>query len=68
MLCKNKFTQEFEFPTSTLYHGDNFQIARYKLYVELTKERFKIYFEDDHPVFSLTRSFHDYEELDIKNK
>jgi hypothetical protein len=68
MLFRNKFTGEYEFPTSTLYHGDNFQLARYKLFIELTKERFKIFLEDEHPDFCLTRKFHDYELEDPKNK
>jgi len=67
-LCRNKFTKEYEFPSMPLYHGDNFNLSRYKLFVELTKERFKVYFEDEHPLFHLKRNFHDYELADPKNK
>ena len=68
MLFRNKNTNEYEFPTMTLYHGDNFQIGKYRLFVDLTKEKFKIYFDSDHPEFCLTRPFHDYEQSDPKNK
>lgn len=68
MLFKNKYTNEYEFPTMTLYHGDNFKIGKYRLFIDLSKDQFKIFFDSEHPEFCLTRQFHDYEKEDPKNK
>lgn len=64
----NKFINQYEFPSTPIYHGDNFRTSKYKLFIELSKEKYKIYFEDEHPIFSLTRKFHDYELENPKNK
>ncbi len=68
MLFKNKYTGEMEFPTIPLYHGDLFNDVKFRLFLNLTKENFKIYFNDHHPSFMITRDFHEYEKADPKNK
>ena len=68
MLLKNKLTGEYEFPTLSLYNGDNFDNTRYRLYFHLCQEEFKIHFISPYPAFHITRDFLDYEKEDPKNK
>jgi hypothetical protein len=68
MLFKNKHTGEFEFPTIPMYKGDSFIDVKYKLFLNLTKENWKIFWEHHHPSFQVTRDLHEYEKADPKNK
>jgi hypothetical protein len=68
MYFKNKHTGEMEFPTIPLHNGDLFNDVKYRLFLNLTRENFKIFFYDHHPGFMITRDFHDYEREDPKNK
>jgi hypothetical protein len=68
MLFKNGLTGEMEFPTIPLYNGDLFLDVKYRLFLNLTKENFKVFFNDHHPAFMITRDFTEHEKADPKNK
>ena len=68
MVFKNKHTGFYEFPTIPLVNGDTFKIAKLKLFIHLTKEKFKVFYEQHYPSFCTTRSLYDYEREDPKNK
>jgi hypothetical protein len=68
MLCKNRKTDQYEFPTMTLYKGDTFNDTKFKLFFCLAQDEFKIYYPHPFPCFHVTRDFHDYEKDDPKNK
>jgi hypothetical protein len=68
MLFKNKHTGEYEFPTIPLYAGDAFIDVKFKLFLNMTKENWKVYWDQHHPAFMVTRDLHDYEKEDPKNK
>jgi hypothetical protein len=68
MLFRNKITDQWEFPSLTLYNGDSFEMSKVKLFFHVTKENFKIYYPDNHPLFVLTREFYEHEKEDPKNK
>lgn len=68
LIFKNKHTDEWEFPTMPLINGDSFEQVKYKLFLLLSKEKFKVFYPGHNPVFHLTRDFHEYEREDPKNK
>lgn len=68
MLFKNRKSDIWEFPTIPLLNGDSFEIAKLKLFFNVTKEFWKIFFPPHHPAFAITRDFHEYEREDPKNK
>lgn len=68
MLFKNKYNKNYEFPTLSLYNGDTFDNIKQKLFLHLTKERFKVFYPNNYPIASIERNFFDYELEDNKNK
>jgi hypothetical protein len=68
MLFKNKYTNQYEIPTISLFNGDSFDLTKFKLYICLTREEFKVYWANPYPSFHITREFHEYEKNDPKNK
>jgi hypothetical protein len=68
MLTKNGITNQWEFPTMPLIHGDMLDSVKYKLFLFLTHDRFKAFFPTNFPSFQLTRDFNEYEKEDPKNK
>lgn len=68
MLYRNKITKNYEFPTISLLNGDTFSVAKQKLFLHLSKERFKLYYPNKFAIASVTRNFYEHELQDPKNK
>ena len=56
MILKNKFTDEWEFPTSNMFFGQSFLRVKQNLFVDLTGNKWKIKYNGTMPqVHSLRR-------------
>jgi hypothetical protein len=67
LLFKNKYTQEWEFPTGKIYFGETFLKAKQNLFTNLTDDIWKIKFFKFLPAVSTLREFTVAEKKDKKN-
>lgn len=69
LVCKNKFTGRWEFPTMPLRNGDSFKDAKRRFLFNLVKNEFKYHLPPNFkPIMQLSREFFEFEREDIKNK
>jgi len=67
MIYKNKLTNEWEFPNIKLFYGDTFQMAKLKLFLNITKDNFKLTYHSNSPFLCITREFNEVEHKDDRN-
>lgn len=67
MIFKNKYTDEWEFPVTKMYLNQSIFRAKYKLFDELTENKWRIKFFGSSPVLHTIREFTPIEDKDVVN-